>query len=243
MFVFLALVFGLSFVVFGVGSEVPGGIADAVSLGGGNTGQPSVGDARERVEENPRNPRALRQYARALSTAGRGDEAIAPLKEYTELRPRNADALQELAALQLAKADRLRDDAQIVQLQAQELAPGQSFSLPPTTLLGQALVSAPVTDAVNTITNERINRAIAGAQVAFGDTKETYQKLARVTPEDATVQLQLADIAVQAQDVPTAIAAYKRFLELAPDDPNAELVREQLRRLTQAAAVAPPASG
>ena len=45
------------------------------------------------------------------------------------------------------------------------------------------------------------------------------------------MQLELAQAAQQTGDAATAIAAYQQFLKLAPDDPNANIVREQLKQL------------
>ena len=46
--------------------------------------------------------------------------------------------------------------------------------------------------------------------------------------------LSLAAIALaaqQANDIPAAIDAFEKFLKLAPDDPSAGLIREQLKQL------------
>ena len=230
MFVFLALVFGVGFVAFGVGSDVPGGVADIIGVGGG-TGQPSVSDARERVRERPDDAAGYRELATALQTAGKPEEAIQPLSRYTELRPRDEDALRELAGLYLTKAARLREEAEVAQAEAQALNPGADFLPPSTTPLGQALSNAPITQAVSTGTSERLNTAYAALQEAHGQAKTTYQRIAKLAPDDPSVQIQLADAALNAGDAPTAIAAYKRFLQLAPDDPSAPLVREELKRL------------
>ncbi len=52
------------------------------------------------------------------------------------------------------------------------------------------------------------------------------------------MQLELAQAAQQTGDAATAITAYSRFLELAPDDPNAGIVRDQLKQLRRTAAAA-----
>ena len=237
MFVFLALVFGVGFVAFGVGGEVQGGVADIIGLGGG-TGQPSVSDARERVRENPNDAQALRDLAEALRADGQLEAAIDPLVRYTALRPRDEDALRELASLQLSKAGELRNAAEIAQAEAQMLVPGADFLPPTTTPLGQALANAPITQAVSTAQSERLNEAYTAMQSAYGDAKTTYQKIARVAPEDPSVQIQLADTAINAGDTTTALAAYKRFVKLAPDDPSAPLVRQEIKRLEGSAAIA-----
>ena len=59
-----------------------------------------------------------------------------------------------------------------------------------------------------------------------------------MTPRDPSVQLQLATTAQQGGDLTTAIAAYKAFLKLAPDDSNAPLVKAQLKQLQKSLASA-----
>ena len=46
----------------------------------------------------------------------------------------------------------------------------------------------------------------------------------KLTPNDPNVQLQLGQSAQAANDTATAIAAYKKFLKLAPHDPLASNV-------------------
>ena len=73
------------------------------------------------------------------------------------------------------------------------------------------------------------------------DIKSTYDKLAAVAPRDPNVQLELAQAAQQSGNVTKAITAYERFLVLAPDDPSAEIVKQQIQQLK--AAQAPAGSG
>lgn len=240
MFVFLAAVFAVGFVIFGVGSSVPGGVADV--LRGGGTGGPSVSDARKNAEKRPDDPAAQREYARALQQDGQTDAAIAPLERYTRLRPADVDALRELAGLYLAKAGQLRDRAAAAQADTQAANPGSDFLPPPSSPLGQALARRPVADALAGRTNERFNRAYTAMQAAFADAKRAYGRIAARQPEDPTVQIQLADAALNSGDTATALAAYKRFLKLAPEDPSASLVREQVKQL-QGAAAGQPAPG
>ena len=46
--------------------------------------------------------------------------------------------------------------------------------------------------------------------------------------------LTLGQVEYFSGDTKAAIAAYKRFLELAPDDPSAPLVKQELKRLKSA---------
>src|SRR5829696_1426408 len=89
-FVFLAVVFTVGFVAFGVGSDVQGGLADLLT-GNSTTGGASVGDARERAKDSPKDPDAWRDLSTALQQDGQTQEAIAPLRKYTDLRPKDED--------------------------------------------------------------------------------------------------------------------------------------------------------
>jgi tetratricopeptide (TPR) repeat protein len=234
IFVLLALTFAVSFVAFGVGSEVQGGIADALGLGtsgGAADDRPSVGEAREQLERNPNDAEALRDLATALQDEGRFDEAIKPLDEYTTQRPRDEDALRELANLYLSRATRIQTDLSVAQTRAAQLNPGAQFALPPDSPLGQALATSPIDQALSSETNEEVNSYYSRLTDAFTDAQSTYQRLARVVPNDESVQLDLADTAQRAGDVETAIAAYEKFLKLNPESPSAPLVEEQLKAL------------
>ena len=62
-----------------------------------------------------------------------------------------------------------------------------------------------------------------------------------LAPKDPNIQLELAQSAQQSGDSATAIAAYQAFLKLAPDDPSAGIVKQQIAQLK--AAQAAPSSG
>ncbi|MEX2646100.1 MAG: tetratricopeptide repeat protein [Gaiellaceae bacterium] len=230
VFAVLALVFALSFVVFGVGSDVQGGIGD-IFTGRGSSGGPSLGDAQKKVDANPRDAEALRELATALQTEGRLDEAVPVLDRFARLRPRDDAALRELATLYVSRAGRLRSEAQQAQARAQFANPDADLLPPTSTPLGQALADRPISNAIASQAQAELSSKIQAMQEAFRKAQETYQRIVVLRPEDAPTQLELADAALNAGDTPVAIAAYKRFLELAPDDPQAPLVEEQIKRL------------
>jgi tetratricopeptide (TPR) repeat protein len=240
-FVFLALVFGVGFVAFGVGSDVPGGIADVLGGGGAGSSGPSASEAREKLEENPRDPQALRDLATALQQEGKPTEAIAPLEQYTRLRPKDEEALRELGSLYLAQATDVGTEAQLAQLQVQSLDPGSLFRPSEGSDLGRALGSGQIVSAATAEANERFTRLLTELQGIYGKATTTYQNIAELAPDDPSVQIQLADAAVNAGDTAAALTAYKRFIALAPDDPSAPLVRQEIRRLELALEPAPQA--
>jgi len=230
VFLFLALVFGLGFVGFGVGAGGVG-VGDIFRDASGS-GVPSIGDAERNLSENPADPQAHRDLANAYEAAGDTDGAIEALEGLVALRPRNADALRELAGLYLAKASEAQQRAQIAQLRAAYLAP--AASIPALNQLGGRVVAPdPITDAVTTRLSDAIQVAFAEAQDASARSVDMYRRIADASPRDPGVQLELAQAAEGANDAATAIQAYERFLRLAPDDPTAPEVRRILRDLRQ----------
>lgn len=229
MFVFLALVFAVGFVGFGVGAGGTG-IGDILKGGGSSSGLPSVSEARKQTEENPENAQAWRDLSTALQTEGNTDEAITALTAYTDLKPKDVDGLRELAGLYLAQATAKGNDAQELQLQAAFAGASQSFpgSL---TVNGQSLVDNKIGQAVNAGSSAQITAAITASNTAAASAVTTYELIAKLQPNDPNVQLELASTAQQAQETDVAIKAYERFLKLAPDDPNAVIVKTQLKQL------------
>jgi tetratricopeptide (TPR) repeat protein len=231
MFLFLALVFALGFVGFGVGA---GGIGfgDVIRDAAGGGGVPSISDAEQRVLDNPKDAQAFRDLSTAQQAAGNTDDAIEALQSYVSLRPRNTDALRELAALYLQKASAAQQRAQIFQARSDFLAPGgirdTIFQVG-----GAPLAPDPITNAVSTSYDREISAAVSELQSSSAQAVEMYRKITQIQPKDPSVQLELAQAAQSANDVATTIAAYKAFLKLAPDDPTAPEVRRILKQLAQ----------
>jgi regulator of sirC expression with transglutaminase-like and TPR domain len=231
MFVFLALVFGLGFVIFGIGSDQGTGVGDLFRDGGSGDGSISISDARERVQANPRDAEAKRELATALQTDGQTNEAIVVLGDYVTLKPKDEDALRELASLYLTKGTARQREAQEAQYRASFVTGDPAFSSPLQVGEGEPLTRDPIIEAVTTETSQLVNEAYGEAQEAFSNATQTYERIVALAPRDPNVQLELAQTAQQAGDFPKAIAAYERFLELAPDDPTAPLVKQQIQQL------------
>ncbi len=242
MFVFLALIFGLGFVVFGVGSDQGTGIGDLFRDGGGaSNGGISVSEARDQVQKSPKSAKAQRTLSTALQEDGQTDEAIVVLNRYLELAPKDKEALQELAGLHLGRATALARDAQEAQVRASYLTFGSTFSTPLSLGNGATVGPDPIDQAVSTQANQAITAAYTAAQASFQKAESTYDRLAVVAPRDPNVQLELAQAAQQSGDIAKAITAYEKFLTLAPDDPTAPIVKQQIQLLKASQAAQPSA--
>jgi tetratricopeptide (TPR) repeat protein len=231
MFLFLALAFGLGFVGFGVGAGGIG-IGDVFRDAAGGEGVPSISESEQRVLENPKDAQAFKDLATAHQAAGNTDEAIEALQSFIALRPRNTDALRELAALYLQQASAAQERAQIYQTRAAYLAPG-TIRDTVFQIGSRPLDPDPITSAVSSGYEQEIQAASAEIQTASTQAVEQYKKIAELQPNDPTVQLELAQAAQSANDIPTIVAAYEEFLKLAPNDPTAPEVRRILEQYKQ----------
>ena len=227
----IAILFILSTILLGVGTGF-GGLQDILSSQSG--GGVSEDDARAAIRENPKDAQAYRDLSVALQADGKLDEAIPPLARYVRMSPNDTDARRELAGLYLRQADFWRRQAQIAQIQIQNEAPGQTFQPAPDSKVGQALPQDQITSALTTTLNAQLNEALTKMQTAYTNAVGVYKQLAKAQPQDATVQFELAQAAEAASDLPSAIAAYKQFLKLAPEDQSAAAVRERIKQLEAA---------
>jgi len=235
VFILLALTFGITFVVFGVGSSVGGaGLSDIFNgIRGGGSGQPSVSKAEKATQKNPKDAAAWKTLATAYDSNGDIVSAISAWTTYTALRPKDTDGLQALATDYEQQFSNQTQEAAAAQAEAQNTQATQ-FGPPPTSPLGRALnsVSDPITQAAGQSANQRFNTALQTRQATAQQLEGVYKKLAALhKPAEPSDQLLLAQAAQNAGDTATAIAAYKTFVKLAPDDPNATYARQQIKAL------------
>ena len=236
----LAIVFASSFVLFGVGTGF-GGLQDIILQDRAVGGGVSENDARSEIKDHPNNPQGYRDLATALQNNGKSDESIEPLASYVALRPNDIDAQRELAGLYLRQADTYRTQAIAAQVALQDDVPGTIFQPPSTSKIGQALGSDPITEALSTTHNTALNDAFTKMSTSYTKAVAAYKVVAKAQPRDPAVQFELAQTAEAANDLTTALTAYKTFLKLAPEDQSAPAVRQHLKELQQR--VAPSSSG
>jgi Flp pilus assembly protein TadD len=234
VFVFLALAFGVGFVGFGVGSNLPSGLGDILS-NNASSGLTSVEDARKAVAENPNDAKAQFELSLAYQREGKLDAAIPPLAKYVQLKPKDEDAISQLAGLYTTQASRAQNDAAVAQQAYTDAAGITIFQNSGASNLFQtgALDKLILDDA-----QSRAQEASTTSRTAFKNAATTYGKLAKLTPKDAEVWYLMGISAEQASDYPTAIKGYKQFVKLSPDTPEAKLVKQRIKSLEQSAQTA-----
>jgi tetratricopeptide (TPR) repeat protein len=190
-----------------------------------------VSSLEKKTSEEPKNAKAWRDLSTALQQDNRTDEAIVALTRYTDLKPKDESALQQLGTLYLSRADTYAQEYVAAQTRGQALAPGDAFKPQSSSPLAQVFtdpISSAVTQAATTTTGDAYTKYLTAQNEAVG----VYKKLVAVTPKDATNQYRLGTVAQSAGDSKTAIAAYKKFLALAPNDALAPTAKQALKQLT-----------
>jgi tetratricopeptide (TPR) repeat protein len=233
VFLALALVFAIGFVVFGVGSGGGLGFLDIFNNNGGSSNTPSETKARDRIKKNPDDAAAYQDLASALQTKGDLRGAAAALATYTKLRPKNTDALASLAGLYTALGTRMQSTITSAQLQS------QNDSFPTVVDTGLQVKKQSVTgpnvifQSLSELSNSKLTDLYQKQQDDYNNAEVINRKIVRLNPKDANAQLNLGQAAQSAGDTKNAIAAYKQFIKLAPDDPTVSLVKQQIKALRQ----------
>jgi cytochrome c-type biogenesis protein CcmH/NrfG len=238
-YVLLAIVFAGGFVFLGVGSG-SAGIGDLLQGNffgnGGSSLSSQISDKQQAIRQHPNDVTLYLDLAGLYQTDGKEAQALATLQNAQKVAPRNVDVLNRIAGIYSAEAAREADRYQaLLGVYSQNAAspPGVDTS----SQLGQAITSDPYTQGLQ----QQLNEAYTKATGAFTKVEAVYKRAAdaaKGTSAEPTAILQWASAAQSANDVATAITAYKRFLKVDPENPNAPTVRQTLAQL-QASAGAP----
>ena len=242
----------LGFVLLGVGSGSTG-ISDAFqsAFNFGSSGGTSISSLQKKADKSPQSAKAWRDLATALEQKQRTVEAINALQRYTALRPKDSNALAELASQYGTQASAYARDYTSAQAEAaQQASPAGAFAPPSTTPFGKAFADPtalqdPISTTVQKLASEKQSTAYSNFQSAQRNAEDAYKKLVALDPSDATTQIQLGQAAQSAGDPKTAIEAYTTFLKLAPADPLVAQVKQALKslRLQAGSSVTSTASG
>ncbi len=238
VYVFLAVVFALGFVVLGIGSGSTG-ITDVLRgnfFGGGSSTSSQIKAQQQKIDQNPKNIEGYLNLSTLYQQEQQTPQAIATLEQAATVAPKNLDVLNRLAGIYRTQAESSLNAAASAQaaLSANNsLLPG----LDPGSQLGQDLGTDPVSKSLSQNANESFSKM----STAFSKAETAYQRVAtaaRGTAQEASSQLQLGSVAVetlrltgQPTDALRAITAFKRYLTLAPDGANAAQARQTIAQL------------
>ena len=244
VFVFLIVIFAGGFVFLGVGSGsaglgdvLQGNWSDIFSSSSSSSAQ--IKKDQQLIKDNPKDYAAYKDLAAAQAADGKLDEAITTLQQLKSVNPKDVEGLSQLASIYVRKGDIARVGAQVAQAKAQAVVPPSLFAPAPSTDIGKAYqaFSTPISSALEGKVNEQFQQAYSKMTSAYSQAVAAYQDVAKVSPSDASIQIALAQTAEQAGDTKTAIAAYRHFLKLAPDDSLAPAVKQRIKSLQQQPAV------
>jgi tetratricopeptide (TPR) repeat protein len=232
IYVLLAVVFAAGFVVLGVGSGSTG-IGDILQGklfgGGGSSTSSQISDKQKAIAAHPKDAGLYLDLAGLYQAQHKEPQALSTLLKARAVAPKNVDVLNQIGGIYSARAARAGDSYQNTlntYLENSVPQPG----LDPSSPLGQALTSDPYSKALQT----QLNNQYVNVTTAYTKVENAYKQsvaAAKGTSNEENALLQWAGAAQNANDLPTAVKAYKRFLKIAPDNPNAATVRQTLAQL------------
>jgi hypothetical protein len=240
VFVLLAATFAIGFLAFGVGAGGTG-VGDFIrDLFGGDSGTVTLSDLQKKVDENPNDGEAVTQLAALLASQQQYGRATTTLEKYLEAKPNDDKALEQLASVYDARAADAAQQAASQQSAAFEGSfAGAAFAFPSSSGFFGALGQNPIFEATNARVSAEAQELTTESTGFYAKEASTLERLTKIRPDDATLYAQLGSASQQASQghpaqLDNAIAAYEKYLELEPDGPLAEQVKEQLNGLKAA---------
>lgn len=253
VFALLAIVFALMFVVAGVGTGGPS-IIDMLGNSGGSSDTPAavpantaVKDALAETKSAPDDPQAWLALAEAYVNTGAFTDVPAAAEKAAELAPKDAAVQGAIADVYLALAGAALQEAQTeyATAQANSNLAGRP-AVPLSVIPGQSNGATQFQTAQESISNTVMAAASAKVTPLQTEATDAYQAavvaqtiVTELEPTDPAAFFRLGQISSAANDSVVAIAAYKKFVKLAPNDPLTSKVKEEITRLEKAAAALP----
>jgi Flp pilus assembly protein TadD len=231
VFVLLIIVFAGGFVLLGVGS---GGLNLGDLFNGirSSSGNPSIDKPLKATEKDPKDAQAWKDLAAAYDAKGDYALALPAWQRYTQLRPKDLDGQNALAQDYGQQLQTQSAEARNAYVEAQQSLAG-TFGPPSSSPLGRALgsLSDPLGQSASSTATTTYQNALDALRQTSAQLVAVYQKLAKLQPADPGVRLQLGQVAETAGDLNAAIAAYKQFVKLAPDDASAPQAKAKIKSL------------
>jgi tetratricopeptide (TPR) repeat protein len=194
----------------------------------------SISQLEKRVAKHPGDAQALLKLVNELRSDGRDEDAIDPLERYSRLRPKDATMLQVLAGLYLIRAQRIVGELNALDAELGGIQTS-GFALPPNSFLVKEAQKDPWYRAQVSRLSQRRTTLLGELQAALSAREDAYRRAVDALPPSDTslpgVVFAWAQAAEQAQDYKTALKAYQRYLELAPESSLAPDARKAIARI------------
>ena len=236
IYALLAVVFGLSFVLVGVGSGGgSGGLSQLYTGLFGGSGGSSISKAQDEIKTNP--AKGYRDLATAYEQAGHPLLAINALTTYLGLKKNDATSWSELGGLQMSQANTYTTQEQNAQAAAQAADPSAPF-LPGGTL-GSAVGQNPVYANASQTAAARTSRLYQSATASAAEAVKSYQAAVKIHPRNATYLQLLATAAANARNSQVELDALRGYLKVYPNSPLKSQYEKAIKALeAQVAATA-----
>ena len=234
MFVLLALAFALGFVFFGVGSGSTG-ISDVLqnALNFGSGGGTSISKPAAEDREAPAGrdmPGATSRPPTSRSSARRTPSMRSSAT--ARCGPKDQGALAELASEYGTLATNASNDYSNAQLEAagaviarRSVRTGRDDAVRQGVQQPGSAAGPDRQPRCRPSCPTKQQTAYTTTRLRSSNAEAAYKRLSALNPNDATTQIQLGQAAQAANDTAVAVAAYRKFLKLAPNDPLAAQVK------------------
>jgi tetratricopeptide (TPR) repeat protein len=225
----LAVVFGLSFVLVGVGSGGNGGLIENFTGLFGGSGSSSVSKAQDEIKKDP--VKGYQDLALAYEEKGDLKNASEALKSYLVIKKTDAATWATLAGLEMSQGTTFATQYQNAQQAAQTADPSAPFL--PGGILGSAVGQNPTYQGASQDAATRTSLLYQKAVGAYGDAVTHYQRASKLRPKNTSYLQQLATAAQNAGNTKVTVNALKRYLKVDPNAPQRKRIEQQIAALQQ----------
>jgi tetratricopeptide (TPR) repeat protein len=266
VFLGLAIVFGMSFILFGVGNVGGIGLNDLLQNGGGGGGSSTketatpdaLNNALKAAQAKQSDPQAWAAVGAAYTTVATSatdpaaardayEKATIAYKKASDLKPSDANLQTQLAQAYSAQAAAVEAQIQDLLTEAQAASGTDSgasqFTLPKQSPDAfQSAIDSAASENTSAI-YDKITPLSPIATTARNSALAAWLKVTALKARDPNAWFQMASAAAAAGDKKNQLAGYKQFLLLVPNDPLAAPVKSQVDSLEGKTTPAPAATG
>jgi tetratricopeptide (TPR) repeat protein len=227
VYAMLAVVFGLSFVLVGVGSGNGGGLQQLWNNIFGGSGGTSLSKAQAEVKTDP--AKGYLDLATAYEEQSNPGLAIAAYHNYLQVKPKDADTWALVGGLEMSQGSKYGTQSQNAQQAAQLADPSAPF-LPGGTL-GSAVGQNPTYQGASTAAATRTSLLYQKAQSSYTGAVADYQRASTLQPHNSTFLLELAQAGINANNGKVALQALQTYLKAYPHAPNKKAIEREIKAL------------